>query len=205
MRTEFDRRIAAVTSRAPHRREHIAFFVDAVLDGPAEGCLVECGAYEGVSAAKWSHLADMLDKKLYVFDSFRGLPAHDEQHGRSILGHDLAGKFHEGAYAAHLDTVRSTVERYGVPEVVTYVEGWFADTLPGFNEPVAGVYLDVDLATSTTTCLEHLWPLVTPGGVVVSQDGDFPHVIDAIRVWLADIEPSEVVGLGDSKMVKIRK
>jgi O-methyltransferase len=90
--------------------------------------------------------------------------------------------------------------------VVRYVPGWFADTMPGFVEPVAAAYLDCDLAASTHTCLDSLWPLVTPGGCVVSQDGDFPLVIDVMRDWLGRADPAPLVaGLGESKMVTFRK
>lgn len=39
-------------------------------------------------------------------------------------------------------------------------------------------YLAVDLTSSTWTCLQHLYPKIVPGGVLMSQDGDFPLVID---------------------------
>jgi O-methyltransferase len=206
-RPALDARIASVTAAGPHEPWHITTFVDAVLADPVDGVLVECGAYEGVSAAKWSHLAAMLDRELVVFDSFAGLPPNDEPHGLTIHGHNVAGTFRGGAYAGSLDKVRATVARHGVPEVVRYVEGWFDDTLPGFAEPVAAVYLDVDLAASTTTCLTHLWPLVSPGGVVVSQDGDFPLTVAAMRDWVdrVDPRPCEVAGLGTSKMVTFRR
>ncbi len=41
--------------------------------------------------------------------------------------------------------------------------------LPTFKEKVAAVYIDVDLASSTRTCLNHLYPLLERGGVCFSQ------------------------------------
>lgn len=205
-RAELARRIDAVGWRAPHEPWHIDTFVDAVLESPVDGCLVECGAFKGSSAAKFSHLAHMLGRRLYVFDSFQGLPNHTERHDWSIFGRDISEVFTPGRWAGTLQEVQATVEQHGVPETVTCIEGWFEDTLPGFTEPVSGAYLDVDLAASTTTCLEHLWPLVTPGGVVVSQDGDFPLVIDAIQQWAETADPRpHMDGLGESKMVTLRK
>jgi O-methyltransferase len=206
-RAELDSRIASVTARGPHEPWHITTFLDAVLTAPVAGALVECGAFEGVSAAKWSHLAAALGRQLVVFDSFEGLPVNDEPHELTICGKSVAGMFRGGAYAAPLAQVQDTVARYGVPGVVRYVQGWFADTLPTFREPVAAAYLDVDLAASAMTCLTYLWPLISPGGCVVSQDGDFPLTVAAMRAWLAgaDPRPCEVVGLGTSKMVVFRK
>jgi hypothetical protein len=205
-RAELDRRIATVDMPAPHEPWHIATFVDAVLADPAPGVLVECGVYRGVSAAKWSHLAAALGRTLWLFDSFAGLPANSERHRRSIDDRSIAGMFGEGAYAGTLEQAQHTVCRYGVPEVTRWAPGWFEATLPGFREPVAAAYLDVDLAESATTCLRHLWPLVTPGGCIVSQDGDFPLTLAAMREWAATADPVPVVtGLGESKMVVFRR
>ncbi len=49
--------------------------------------------------------------------------------------------------------------------------------MPCFEQPVLGAYIDVDLASSTIACLKYLYPRLVPGGVIVSQDGDFPLVI----------------------------
>ena len=205
-RHDLDRRIRSVDAPGPHRWWHIYTFVDAVLDAPVGGVLVECGAYRGSSTAKLSHLAAALGRELVVFDSFEGLPPNDEQHVKTTAGKDIRNLFRGGAFAGSLEQVQATVECYGVPQVVRYVPGWFADTMPGFAEPAAAAYLDCDLAASTRTCLDSLWSLVTPGGCVVSQDGDFPLVIDAMRDWLGRADPVPLVaGLGESKMVTFRK
>jgi O-methyltransferase len=191
--------------RVIHTTGQLMVFADAVLERHAGGVLVECGAYQGVGTARLSHLADMLNTELVVFDSFQGLPANDEPHHRSITGRSIQGWFRGGALAAPLATAQETVTRYGVPSRVQWAPGWFADTLPAFTGPVAGAYLDVDLAASTRTCLDYLWPLLTERGVIVSQDGHLPLVITEIRAWLnrADPQPSRVEGLGVRQMVRI--
>lgn len=206
-RRELDRRIASVRAWGPHRPSHIRRVVDAVLARPRPGVLVECGAYQGVSAAKLSHLAAMLGRELVVCDSFQGLPPNVEPHTRTYRGRDVRGALGAGAYAGSLAEVQSTIARYGVPDVVRYLPGWFADTLPGWSYgPIAGVYLDVDLASSATTCLTHLWPHVSPGGVIVSQDGHLPVTVAAMRRWVETAEPRPIVtGLGDRMMVVLRK
>lgn len=191
--------------RLIHTVEQILMFADAVLDRQPEGVLVEAGAYRGFGTARLSHLAAALDTQLWVFDSFQGLPANDEPHERSITGRPIRGWFRGGRLAATLVEAKATVAAYGVPGVVRYRPGWFDQTMPSFRQPVAGVYLDVDLATSTRTCLEQLWPLLTERGVVVSQDGHLPLVVDEVRKWLArtDPPPVRVEGLGERQMVRI--
>jgi hypothetical protein len=54
----------------------------------------------------------------------------------------------------------------------TTVQGWFSETVPGynFNEPIAVLRLDGDWYESTMVCLEHLYPLVVKGGLIVIDD-----------------------------------
>ena len=58
------------------------------------------------------------------------------------------------------------------------MKGFFDETMPHFSQPVIAAYLDVDLASSTGTCLRYLWPLLVPGGVLFSQDGHLPLVLE---------------------------
>nr|MDT0660855.1 TylF/MycF/NovP-related O-methyltransferase [Micromonospora sp. DSM 115978] len=205
-RRELARRIGTVTAKGPHRPAHIAAFVRAVLARPVPGMLVECGAYQGVSTAKLSHIADMLGRRLVVFDSFEGLPPNDEPHTVTTRGRDIRGRLAGGAYAGTLAEVQATVARYGVPEVVQYVPGWFVDTLPRFDARVAAAFVDVDLAASATTCLTHLWPLLAPGGVIVSHDGHLPLTVTAMREWAAAASPRpRVAGLGEQMIVRFRR
>jgi len=198
--------------KAAHNQSHILQFLLAILELPDElhGCIVEAGAYKGAGTAKISHFASFKKRQLHVFDSFEGLPKNDEQHSISTQGYSIKDWFNEGNFAGSLDEVRKNVKDYGVAEIVTFHPGWFENTLPLFKEPIAAAYLDVDLAASTRTCLKYLYPLLVPGGVIFSQDGDFPLVIDVFKdkdFWMNEvgcltIPPIE--GLG-KKITIIRK
>jgi O-methyltransferase len=90
------------------------------------------------------------------------------------------------------------------------MKGWFDVTMPRFQSPVAAVYLDVDLASSTRTCLRYLWPLLEPGGILYSQDGHIPLVLkvfDDQRFWEDEIGCSqpEIHGRGEGKLIWMRK
>ena len=175
-----------------------------------EGCVVEAGAFKGASTAKISLFAAYRKRAVHVFDSFEGLPPNTEFHEKSTEGHSIKGWFEKGNFAGSLEEVQKNIEAYGVPSIVTYHKGWFDDTMPVFKEKVALAYLDVDLAESTRTCLKYLYPLLQPGGVIVSQDGDFPMVINVFKdeefwrkeVGCAGIPPME--GLG-KKITIIKK
>ena len=196
----------------PHKQEEIIAFVDAILRLPPgeEGCIVEAGSFKGGSSAKFSLAAKIAGRELYIFDSFEGLPENSEPHEKSILGHSIKGRFRRGNYCGSLEEVRTNITKYGEIGVCRFVKGWFEETMPFFNRRIAAAYLDVDLASSTRTCLKYLYPLLVPGGVIFSQDGDFPLVIEVFnddRFWEEEVgcKKPYIEGLGERKLIKIVK
>lgn len=194
----------------PHTQEEILAFIEVILRLPAAtpGAVVEAGCYKGGSTAKFSFAAWLAHRKLIVFDSFEGIPRHEERHSQNIFGGEA--EFAPGSYAGSLNEVKRNVARFGTVEVCTFVKGWFENTLPSFREPVAAAYLDVDLASSTRTCIKHLYPLIIPGGVLLSHDGHLPLVLDVFRddaFWESEVGcPRPVVaGIGSSKLLMIEK
>lgn len=196
----------------PHNESHVlAFIVELFRLRPeVAGVIVEAGCYKGGSTAKISLAASILHRQLVVFDSFEGLPENEERHDSSLLGHSIEGWFDGGNFAGGLEEVRRNVEAYGDIRPLRFVKGWFDDTMPGFTETICAAYLDVDLAASTRTCLKYLYPRLAPGGVLMSQDGDFPLVLDVFRdrdFWESEVGyPMPVIeGLGAKKVLKIVK
>jgi O-methyltransferase len=195
---------------SPHRQEEMLAFMRAILRAPRSepGVVVEAGCYKGSSTAKFSLAAHAAGRELVVFDSFAGLPAHDEPHDRNIFGRPE--HLHPGAYCGTLDEVRRNVARYGRIERCRFVAGWFEDTLPTFDERIVAIYLDVDLAMSTRTCLVHLYPRLCAGGVLYSHDGDLPLIIevfDDADFWRREVGCAKPVieGLGERKLIRIVK
>ena len=173
-----------------------------------DGVVVEAGCFKGSSTAKFSLAAEIAGRELVVFDSFQGLPEHEEQPSRTIFG--KMASFTKGSYRGSLTEVVNNVNRFGRPGVCRFVEGWFQDTMPHFKERIAAAYLDVDLVASTRCCLKHLYPLLLPGAVLYSQDGHLESVVEVYRddqFWQDEIGCSapHVEGLGRSKLVRMIK
>lgn len=130
------------------------------------GALVECGVYKGGSAALMA-CATGLDRPVYLFDSFRGLPPPGPNDGR------LAGeRFRDGWCAADRADVLALFSRLGVARSrIHVVEGWFQDTLPAADVGrIAVLHVDADWYDSVRLCLEALYDRVEPGGFVVLDD-----------------------------------
>jgi len=195
-----------------HTQEQIISFSIAFMSIPTteQGCIVEAGVFKGGSSAKFSLAAKYVNRELVLFDSYQGLPENKEAHERSILGHSIKGWFNKGAFCGGLEEVKYNIDKYGKIEVCNFIEGWFDDTMPLFSKKIAAAYLDVDLASSTKTCLKYLYPLIIPGGVLYSQDGDFPLVIEVFNddeFWEKECgcKKPYIEGLGTQKLIRIIK
>lgn len=172
------------------------------------GVIVEAGSFHGGSTTKLSLVAKLCGRDLHVFDSFEGMPENNEEHGKSIYGREH--HFPKGSHAVGLDEVRGNVARWGDASRTHYHKGFFSDTLPLFHEPVAAACVNVDLVQSTRDCYRNLYPLLSPGGIIISQDAHFPWIIALLNdasFWKNEIgvEKPETPGLGTLKFVTVRK
>jgi len=192
--------------QCPHTEDEMISVIESILSlsSGLEGCIVEAGSYKGGSAAKFSIAAKMMNKQLIVFDSFEGMPRNEERLSGGQIQHA------QGLWRGSLEEVKNNVKKYGAIEVCEFIKGWFADTMPTFHRPIAVIYLDVDLVSSTRTCLKHLYPLLACGGVLYSQDGHLSRVVDLYNdddFWRIEMGcPKPIIeGLGKRKLIKIVK
>jgi O-methyltransferase len=199
----------------PHNMSHVLTFVVEMMKysnkhPESKGVFVEAGCFKGGSTAKFSLVAKSLDRKMVVFDSFEGIPKNEEDHQKSIFGYSIKSWFHKGSFSGGLEEVKHNVATYGDISVCSFVKGWFDNTLPDLDIDIAGAYIDVDLASSTRTCIKHFYPRLLPGGFLVSQDGDFPLVIEVFdddNFWENEVgcKKPKTHGLNRSKMLIVYK
>jgi O-methyltransferase len=193
-----------------HTESELLAPISAMLSLSTEngGVIVEAGCFKGGSTAKLSLAAALAGRVLYVFDSFEGMPENQEPHDTNIWGG--AVRFPAGSYKGAMEEVTNNVQQFGDIGVCRFVKGFFDQTLPAFQESIALAYLDVDLASSTLTCLRYLWPRLAPGGILFSQDGHLPLVLDVFNddaFWARELgtPKPEIHGLGISKVIWCRK
>jgi O-methyltransferase len=204
-------RLRSIHEHVPceHTHAEMIRMVEAILSirRDVKGCLVEAGCYKGGSTAKLSILAKLLGRQLVVFDSFQGIPENAEAHHHNIFGGTVT--FPKGSYEGGLAEARANVERHGELDCCRFVPGWFDDTMPGFHEPVVAAFVDVDLASSTRTCLQYLYPLLVPGGFLFSHDGHLPLCLEVFNdesLWRSmGVERPYIEGLGQKKLIRVWK
>jgi O-methyltransferase len=206
------RELYRITYTVPcfHTQSEIIAPIKAMLEVPFElrGVVVEAGCFKGGGTAKLSVAARRAGRELFVFDSFDGIPENSEPHDKNIWGGHVS--FSKGDYRGEFAEVTDNVREFGDIEVCHFVKGFFDETMPYFRHPVVVAYLDVDLASSTRTCLKHLWPLLVPGGTLFSQDGHLPLVLkvfDDDEFWSRELNTKKprLHGFGTSQLVWCRK
>lgn len=203
-RRELLERFGQVHRKVPcaHSPLQFALMADKLLELDVPGPMIQCGAFKGGSSAKLSILASLTGRKLYVCDSFAGLPDNADSTTRYVSFGDAPDYvFGAGEYAGTLDEVKSNIRRAGVIDVCEFVEGWFADTLPGLDVHPAFVFTDVDYVSSARDCLRALWPRLQPGGVWFTHEAMFLTYVEGImdpEFWSTELgqAPPVMIGAG---------
>jgi len=127
------------------------------------GHFAEFGCFKGFSSSVLSFACGVLGIPMHVFDSFAGLPESESAHYR------------KGEFRGDFDEVQRNVELFGTPEVVTYHQGYFRDTVRPDSFPQAiSIWLDVDLASSSRDVMA-IAHKIDPRGAVFSHEC-LPHI-----------------------------
>jgi len=145
-----------------------------------KGAFVECGVWKGGCAAVMALAADRArsGRKVWLFDSFEGLPEPTEKDGTDKDGVSAREHFRMNKDIAPIEGVEKLLflKLKLDKENVLIKKGWFKDTLPEAKKatgPIAILRLDADWYESTKCCLENLYDNVIPGGYVILDDYNF--------------------------------
>ena len=153
------------------------------IPAAAQGDVVECGAYKGASSASLSLACALVRRKLWVCDSFAGLPSAEAEITRNYAHLKVQGRYAEGMYAGALDEVRANVAKFGSVANCEFVPGVFAETLQTLPPKLVFAFIDVDLTSSMRDCIRHIWPRLADEGLVYTDDS---CDMEVVRVWFDD-------------------
>ncbi len=153
------------------RLDNVQDCVTSVVRDGVPGDLIETGVWRGgTSIFMRAILAAYGDttRRVWVADSFRGLPKPDAERYPADKGLDLTTT----ALAIGIDEVKRNFAKYDLlDDQVQFLEGWFKDTLaPAPIEHLSVIRLDGDLYESTMDALSALYPRLSPGGYVIVDD-----------------------------------
>ncbi len=166
-----------------NRLNNIEFCVHSIVADRIEGDFIEAGVWRGGATIFMRALLKELNisnRKVWVADSFQGLPAPDEK----VFREDAGNSFHKlKILKVSLDEVKRNFEKYDLlDEQVVFLAGWFKDTLPGAPiEKISLIRLDADMYESTQEALENLYPKLSSGGYIIVDDYNaFPNCKKAV-------------------------
>jgi hypothetical protein len=157
------------------------------------GALVECGVFKGASFVRFAMFRELLEtsvaRKLIAFDAFGAFPKTDYQPDQKMRQRFIDSSGEEGIGD---DQLMSVLRHKEADKDVELIKGDITATVPQYvsDNPqlrIAMLNLDVDIYEPSLTVLEHLFPRVVKGGVVMLDDyGVFPGETKAVDEFFRD-------------------
>jgi len=155
------------------RLRNVRELMSHVISERVPGDFVETGAWRGGACIYMRAVLKVfgiVDRRVWVADSFAGLPTPDPVRYPSQDQGDLHHTFKE--LAVSLETVQENFRKYDLlDEQVRFLKGWFKDTLPDAPiDRIAVLRLDGDMYSSTMDAMHALYHKVSPGGYIIVDD-----------------------------------
>jgi O-methyltransferase len=191
-------RVRPYTMTSPERLYALIEAVRYVSAAGLRGAFVECGVWRGgsmLAAALTLQECGERERELYLFDTFEGMSepteadvAIDGASAATLLRTESRSDPQSAWCYATLDDVQATLAQSGYDgRRVHYVKGKVEETIPA-QAPlsIALLRLDTDWYESTRHELEHLYPRLVPGGVLIIDDyGHWAGARKAVDEYLA--------------------
>ncbi|MCE9556466.1 MAG: TylF/MycF family methyltransferase [Planctomycetes bacterium] len=165
--------------------------VDYVVANNIPGAIVECGVWRGGSAMAAALTLKQLGvtRDIYLYDTFSGMPegsVHDVNwKGETAV--NRAAVEGDGWAAATLNEVTLGMDSTGYTAYRCIV-GKVEDTIPQhMPDAISILRLDTDFYESTRHELTHLYPRLSPGGILIIDDyGHWQGARKAVDEYFAD-------------------
>jgi hypothetical protein len=193
-------RVAPYTMTGPERRASLLGAVDHVVRHGLPGDIVECGVWRGGSMMAVA-LALMArgdtSRHLWLFDTFEGMSEPTEA-DRGPGGESAKAQLERSQRDAPVwavasrEDVQANLASTGYPaDRIHFVKGKVEDTIPANGpERIALLRLDTDWYESTRHELQHLYPRLSPHGVLIIDDyGHWEGARKAVDEYFAASRP----------------
>jgi len=154
------------------RLDNIQFCIENVLKNNIQGDLIETGVWRGGACIFMRAVLaayQVANRRVFVADSFEGLPEPDENLYPEDKGHTL---HREKILGVLKEEVEDNFRKYGLlDDQVVFLKGWFKDTLPSVpSEKFALIRLDGDMYESTMDAMTNLYSKLQAGGYCIIDD-----------------------------------
>ncbi len=193
-------RIAGFTMTSLERQLAVIQAVRYLTQYRIAGSIVECGVWRGGSSmAAALTLIDEGDtgRSMYLYDTYEGMtpPKDVDRNPSGKLAQTQLDKDPSRTSTvwavADLDDVQRNMGSTGYPaDKLHYIKGPIENTIPGAmpEAPIALLRLDTDWYESTKHELEHLYPLLCKGGILIIDDyGHWQGARKAVDEYFASL------------------
>jgi O-methyltransferase len=191
------------------RLDDLQACVEEVVSDGVEGDLIEVGTWRGGASIVMRATLDSLgerERTVWVADSFQGFPQVDRSPAADgyDLGADLAAC---DFLAVPVEEVKASFDRFGLNTGVTFLPGFFEDTLPSLSrQHWSLIRLDGDTYDATRLALEETYPYLSTGGYLIVDDYlPLDQCREAVDVFRRECHISEEIVAVDWSGVRWRK
>jgi hypothetical protein len=156
--------------------------VEYLVRNKIDGDFVECGVWRGgssmMAALALKHFNND-SRAIFMYDTYEGMSKPGEfdsdlvhKHAEKEYQETLKDDGISGWCYSTLDEVKDNMNRTGYPqEQITLIKGKVEDTIPAtIPASIALLRLDTDWYESTLHNLEHLFPRLIKGGILILDD-----------------------------------
>ncbi len=180
------RRVYPFTMTSPVNVHTLYNSVRHLVAQDVPGDFVECGVWRGGSSMTMALAllqVGAAQRELFLYDTYSGMEPPSREDGELVIPWSTDG------FVVDAEAVRANLESTGYPaEKTVLVEGRVEDTLPETApETIALLRLDTDFYSSTRCELDHLFPRLAPGGILIIDDyGAFRGSRRAVDEYFAE-------------------
>ena len=155
--------------------------VKYIVENKIPGDIVECGVWRGgitqLAALTMIHLKDT-SRKIYLYDTFEGMPKPEDEDldwdGNRALDtwRTITLKGEKWGFGGDINSVNQLMLSTKYPKEKIYItKGKVENTIPNvIPKKISLLRLDTDFYKSTLHELNHLFPILVLGGILVIDD-----------------------------------
>ena len=151
------------------------------------GEIIECGVFKGASYLRFAMFREIFgnpfSKKIIGFDTFSKFPETTFQDDNKARNKFINSA---GSDSISKDQLLKILDNKGLNKHVDLIEGDITETIPSYVKAnpelkISLLNLDTDIYEPTVTILEHLYPKITKGGILMLDDyGTHPGETKAV-------------------------
>ena len=151
------------------------------------GEIIECGVFKGVSYLRFAMFREIFgnpfSKKIIGFDTFSKFPETTFQDDNKARNKFISSA---GSDSISKEQLLKILDNKGLNKHVDLIEGDITETVPSYVKAnpelkISLLNLDTDIYEPAVTILEHLYPKITKGGILMLDDyGTHPGETKAV-------------------------